>query len=798
MKLFKRILIVALLATIGVAMWQFFNRRAHREPVSAATRMALEVMPLPAKAEIGPGSFFLNRSFAFQFTGYTEPRLERAAHRMMERLAIQTELDFQYQAIGGALRIYCEGAASEVQQMREDESYTLKVTEDGISLSAKRPYGILRGLETLLQLAHVEEEKPYIPEVLIKDQPRFPWRGILIDACRHWIPKKVILENLDAMSAAKLNVLHWHLTEDQGFRVESKQFPKLHEMASDGNYYTQEDIREVVQYARDRGIRVVPEFDLPGHSTSWLVAYPEFGSQPGPYELERKFGIHKPTLDPTNEAVYEFLDTFFGEMATLFPDAYLHIGGDEVKPDHWKANESIQAFIAAQGLEDEHGLQAYFNQRLQKILAKYGKTVVGWDEVLHEDLPKEIVVQSWRGQESLFNAVRQGFHGILSSGYYLDFKLHASEHYQVDPTVVKNAVDIEPSEIWETWQLKIQTGEATFEPKLTLFGEDGELRGVMEMLGNMTAIPIAQREAGVLTFEFESEMGTFDFEAQTHDQDLTGEISMLGLGVEVSGTKIGGNDMPETSHPEIKQIEPLTPEQESRILGGEACMWAEVVDARNITSRIWPRAGVIGEKFWTPGALTQDEDDMYRRMEAFSDYLHLAGMSHRSYRAPLLLEISQGQSLDALTNLVEVLEEIKYYQRHRQAGNYHSLSVLNQIVDAAPAESREARRFNQLVETYLAHPEEDAVRQGIATRLNLWKGNHQALLALIETEPRVEAVAPLSEVLMELSRLALTKLDGNPLDADQVADVLQRGSEQMAGVELALMPGFQALLTAEN
>jgi hexosaminidase len=235
------------------------------------------------------------------------------------------------------------------------------------------------------------------------------------------------------MAAVKLNVLHWHLTEDQGFRVESKKFPKLHQLGSDGLYYTQDQVKEIIEYARERGIRVMPEFDIPGHSTSWLVGYPDLGSAPGPYSIERGAGIFEPALDPTRESVYKFLDGFLGEMAALFPDEYLHIGGDENEGKQWDRNPKIQAYMKENGIKDNHALQAYFNQRLLKILQKHGKKMIGWDEILQPGLPKNVVIHSWRGTEALAAAAKQGYDGILSNGYYIDLMYPASQHYLADP-----------------------------------------------------------------------------------------------------------------------------------------------------------------------------------------------------------------------------------------------------------------------------------------------------------------------------------------------------------------------------
>jgi len=234
------------------------------------------------------------------------------------------------------------------------------------------------------------------------------------------------------MAAAKMNVLHWHLSDDQGFRAESKKFPRLTGMGSEGQFYTQDEIREFIAYAHDRGIRVIPEFDIPGHSRSWFLGYPDLSSGSGPYTLEGGAAID-PIMDPTRETTYKFLEKFIAEMAQLFPDAYFHIGGDEVDGKQWDANPKIQAFKQAHGLKNNQDLQAYFNQRLQKILAKNHKIMVGWDEILHPDLPKTIVVHSWRGQDSLAAAAKQGYSGLLSFGYYLDLMWPAARHYEVDP-----------------------------------------------------------------------------------------------------------------------------------------------------------------------------------------------------------------------------------------------------------------------------------------------------------------------------------------------------------------------------
>jgi hexosaminidase len=331
------------------------------------------------------------------------------------------------------LLIHCEHAGKPIQELSDDESYRLEITTRQPQLSAPEPLGILRGLETFLQLVESGPQGFSAPAATIEDQPRFPWRGLHLDVARHWMPIDVVKRNLDAMAAVKLNVFHWHLSDDQGFRVESQRFPKLQQLGSDGLYYTQAEVRDVIAYARDRGIRVVPEFDVPAHTTSWLVGYPELASARGPYRIERRWGVFDPALNPARESTYQFLDTFFAEMAALFPDQFFHIGGDEINGRQWKSSPQIRAFQRAHRLNDVHALQAYFNRRIQKMLAKYGKRMEGWEEILDSDLPKDVVIQSWRGQKSLAETARLDFSGILSFGYYLDHMEPASVLYGMDP-----------------------------------------------------------------------------------------------------------------------------------------------------------------------------------------------------------------------------------------------------------------------------------------------------------------------------------------------------------------------------
>jgi hexosaminidase len=392
-----------------------------------------DLLPVPAQMTVSDGWSDVDAGFHCRLTGYLEPRLTRAVARLKDRLHNKSGLTFRASHREAMLDIACAGPAPTVQSVRDDESYTLDIAYGHAMLRAANPLGVMHGLVTFAQLVQRHNNGYGVPNVHIVDNPRFRWRGLLLDVSRHWIPVDVVERNLDLMEQCKLNVFHWHLSDDQGFRVESKVFPKLQQDGSDGLYYTQAQIKSVIAYARDRGIRIVPEFDMPGHSTSWFVGYPELASALGPYAIARHRGVFDPVMDPTREETYRWLDQFIGEMTALFPDPYFHIGGDEVNGNQWNANPRIRAFMQAHSMTSTADLQAYFNRRLYAIVAKHRKTMMGWDEILRPDLPSGVVVQSWRGSDTLAKAARQGCSAVLSSGYYLDSRAPASEYYLNDP-----------------------------------------------------------------------------------------------------------------------------------------------------------------------------------------------------------------------------------------------------------------------------------------------------------------------------------------------------------------------------
>jgi hexosaminidase len=599
---------------------------------------------------MGAGQLPITPSFSIALQGYHESRLDRAIERFQKQIALQTGLVLGTQhgdANSATLLIRCNHASKAIQDIDEDESYQLEVTADKATLSAASPLGILHGLATFSQLITVTSNGFIVPALKISDTPRFAWRGLMIDVARHFIPLSILERNLDGMAAVKMNVFHWHLSDDQGFRVESKKFSKLQEMGSDGSFYTQDEVKGLIAYARDRGIMVVPEFDVPGHATSWFVGYPQLASAPGPYQTERRWGIFDAALDPTRKGTYAFLDEFAAEMSKLFPSPYFHMGGDEVNGKQWDANAEIQTFMKAHGISSNHELQSYFVTQMQEIVAKHHKIMIGWDEILNPSLPPAVIVQSWRGQSSLADIANAGHRALLSQGYYLDLMHHASEHYSVDPITEATAA--------------------------------------------------------------------------------------------------------------------LSPEKQKLILGGEACMWSEYVNAENIDSRLWPRTAVIAERFWSSQD-TRDAASMYRRMGHVSGELELLGLTHRTSSDIMLRRLAGQEDVTALRVLAQVLEPVKEYQREelaqRPEETLTSTAPLNRLVDSISPESRLSRQFAEMVDKYIASGLQDAsTEKYIRSELNVWAANDARLQPLLMSSFILKNDAILSSDLSASATLGLQALD---------------------------------------
>lgn len=327
-----------------------------------------------------------------------------------------------------------------------DEGYELSVSNKVVFLSAYKPSGLFHGIQTIRQLLPPEIEKLNgseiqnlsLPGINILDKPKFPWRGMLLDCCRHFMDKEFVKRYIDLLAYHKMNVLHWHLTEDQGWRIEIKKYPELTEVGAwrknddgtlYGGYYTQEDIREVVEYAKSRYITIVPEIEMPGHSMAAITAYPELSCTGGPFDVAATWGVFKDVYCAGNDSTFTFLEGVLTEVIHLFPGTYIHIGGDEVPKDRWNKCEKCQNRIESEGLGNEAELQSYFIKRIEKFLSSKGKRLVGWDEILEGGLPPEATVQSWRGMDGAITAVRSGHDAVVSptSHAYFDYDLATTD-----------------------------------------------------------------------------------------------------------------------------------------------------------------------------------------------------------------------------------------------------------------------------------------------------------------------------------------------------------------------------------
>ena len=616
------------------------------QPGNALQASKLSVMPLPKSVETGQGEYKLDGHFRAGFSGAHDARLDDALDRFIVRLNMQCGAvrRTQYDAKDSdplSLTLSVAGPGGAVQGLDEDESYKLNVTSSGVTLRAATDVGAMHGLESFLQLVTMRDGSCGLPAVTIDDAPRFAWRGFELDVVRHFEPISVIERTLDGMAVAKLNVFHWHLSDDQGFRAESKVYPRLTQVASLGQFYTQDEMRHIVAYARARGIRVMPEFDVPGHTASWVYAYPELGDGRTVRRIPQEFQEYETNqgeLDPTKESTYKFLDAFIGEMGEIFPDAYFHIGGDEVDGSGWKASASIQAFMQKKGFKTKDDLQAYFNQRLLPIVQKHGKKMVGWDEILNPALPKDIIVQSWRGEESLSAGAAQGYTGLLSAPYYLDGQKTSEQMFLDDP------------------------------------------------------IPVDTK---------------------------------------------------------------LTPEQQSKIIGGEVCMWAEQIFPGTSDSRIWPRTVAVAERFWSPQN-DRDVADMYRRLRSVSLELEDAGLTHISGPEKMRRSLVGSTHTEALDVMASVTEPVSFGDRE-DAQHTDALTPLNGLADAVvadpPARQEIAAEVDAVVKDRSKGAEAD-----LRERFLAWQQATPELLALAQKSGRFSNAGSRVEQFAALAAVGLESL----------------------------------------
>ena len=682
-----------------------------------------------------------------------------------------------------------ENSGELIPTLQDNETYQLSVSPSLITLKAQTERGMLHGVQTLLQL--VNRTQRSIPAVDIDDKPRFAWRGLLIDSVRHFMPVDTIKRQLRGMASAKLNVLHWHLTDDQGWRIASTAYPKLQILASDGLFYTQQQIREVVQYATLLGIRVVPEFDVPGHASAIAVAYPELITQPGPYKMQRHWGVFEPLLDPSNPQVYQFIETIISELAELFPDVYVHIGGDEIEPTQWQQSQAVQHYMQQHQLADEHQLHAYFNQQVQQILSKYGKQMMGWDEVFATDLPKDIVVQSWRGLDSLQHIASSDYQVLLSTGYYVDQPQEAAYHYRNDPLTTFKQPNFKPQDIqhWQHWQFTMPRlkGSAVSGEFVLLSNEAG--KQVLLRFNNQQARLINELEprANLQRFTVDSWMGPSQFELDLNkDVIQQGRILIGNTPYSVSGTRLaqgsGSKALPAMLQDFVAASKLPTdlPKLHKNILGGEAAIWSEIVQADNLDLRLWPRLYAIAERLWSPATLT-DEDKMYRRLSLMRTYAsEVIGLEFTQQQLAGFKQLtSQNADIEPLIILAEAVEQAQYYTRHHskfQQHNYHQLVELKQFVDYLPAQSLTLVELKRQI--LLFQQGDIQAQKFIEQLLQKWQQNLPKLKLLIANYPKLNSLAPLVTTLSQVvdigQSLVAQCAQGESLKPEHQRDIQQQ------------------------
>lgn len=401
----------------------------------------LNLIPWPQQVEVQEGRLHLKQDFSISVPEGAPSRLFDYSNRFLRRLDARTGLFFLQNVISekhpqrpAFPTMTINIVRKSTGDWNEDEFYTLNITADKVTLSAITDVGAMRGLETLLQLLIIDKNGAYFPMVNITDRPRFAWRGLMLDPAKHFLTVDVIKRNLDAMALAKLNVLHLHLNDDQGWRIESKVFPKLQQLASDGQFYTQDQIKDIVKYASDRGIRVYPEIHLPSHATAILTAYPELASNQLPYELERKIGnTTDAVLNPANEKVFEFTDKLLSEIIPLFPDKYFHVGASLPSLKHWQSNQQILEFMKKRGYSNSEELLDYFFSRVNKAFKKTGKKLINWNEGFKINSLNESIIQVKDSYTSLYQQTLEKRFVVFSAPYYLDYMLPSLNYYQADP-----------------------------------------------------------------------------------------------------------------------------------------------------------------------------------------------------------------------------------------------------------------------------------------------------------------------------------------------------------------------------
>jgi len=756
----------------------------------------LNLMPYPQNVELGQGKITLDKSFSIYIKGYDSPRVQFNAKRTMDRLYRQTGLPMlNWHAESekdATLVIDIRNAPkSEVQDINSDESYQLESRNGQIIIRSERPYGAFHGLETFLQLVTTDETGYFVPAVSIQDEPRFPWRGVSYDTSRHFIELDVILRQLDAMASAKMNVFHWHIWDDQAIRIQLDNYQKLWQDTADGDYYTKDEIRYVVNYARNLGIRVIPEISLPGHASAVAHAYPELMSGMGEqsYPHQRGWGVFEPLMDPTNPELYKMLASVFDEVIELFPDEYFHIGGDEPNYQQWKDNPKIQQFIKDNNLDGERGLQSYLNTNVEQMLEQRDKKMTGWDEIWHKDLPTSIVIQSWQGHDSIGRAAKEGYQGILSTGYYLDQPQPTSYHYRNDPMPKGITIDdqLHQGEKFATYDwVKPRNKGGPRTGNLTIIeATDGSYRAFTDYNGkSREEVFIIEYVPGVkFKGHFDNFMSYTEFNYDFADgklkdtsYQLIGNVRWPATGELVASSGMAGSVIPE---PNGGYPAELTEKEQQLILGGEITIWGENLDSMTIEQRLWPRSYAIAERLWSSQELT-DERSMYKRMKVMDTWSEISlGLRHHADANMMLKRLANGADETPLLTLAKYIEPAQYYARHwekwistpKEGDLYNQYERLNRFADALPVESLAVYEMKDFVAAYAQGDKAalDALAmhyQSVKLAAQQAKPIFAANVASLETVPVADAAIKVADLGLTLIELAKQGSDISQSDAE--------------------------------
>jgi hexosaminidase len=410
----------------------------------------LNLIPYPQKVELKTGNFEINEKTLLvgdkksnEYKYFTE-KFKKIYSKDLSKNIKKVKPNFISLLLNKDLKI------DNKQEL--NSNYILDVSDEIILVIGKNSEGVFQGIQTLLQLIETSKDGK-IPALKIQDSPKFAWRGMHLDVCRHFFTVEEVKQYIDYLAMYKLNTFHWHLTDDQGWRIEIKKYPKLTEIGSkrkesmigayvdntfDGKpygpyFYTQKQIKDVVKYAQERHITVVPEIEMPGHDLAALSAYPELACTKGPFESATKWGVFDDVFCPKEET-FTFLENVLDEVMTLFPSQYIHIGGDECPKTRWKECAHCQDLIKKNNLKDEHGLQSYFIQRIEKYVNSKGRKIIGWDEILEGGLAPNAAVMSWTGIKGGVEAAKSNHFAVMTPGSYCYF-----DHYQGDPQTEPNA-----------------------------------------------------------------------------------------------------------------------------------------------------------------------------------------------------------------------------------------------------------------------------------------------------------------------------------------------------------------------